>query len=391
MTSPTENATTPAHVRTRDLAEAAIDRYLRATTSGANWQEAFAAAHDGSTTAARAVESFAWSASGWMTTRQARADTVASLVAETALDEFQHLRETGMSEADAAAAAAGDSPVARHAVAGFLDRVNGGAPVEIALADAEHAAVEATAEVFASVDPEALRAAIDLVVGDTRDGSDDIDLTDENAIEQVRTGVTRDDVDATVTDAATLAAYYTVLDADPSEIEDALLQAEADRAAVPERAPEPGGWIDRHLTPQQPVVDADRGRPAAADAEQRYARMRALQEQHWTDDADVTDADADADTDGAEQTAVDSAGGAVMAEVDAVLDRIDAVLAEPELPPWDEQVARCGESVRAAADAVHRVEVADEDTERAERYAAWNAEDQTATDTAGADLDWGRR
>ncbi|MFI5606873.1 hypothetical protein [Amycolatopsis sp. NPDC051903] len=69
--------------------------------------------------------------------------------------------------------------------------------------------------------------------------------------------------------------------------------------------------------------------------------------------------------------------------VDALLGRIDDVLAEPEPTPLAEAVEECGQAVDEAADASHRIEVAGEDAERARRLARWSAEDETHESTEG--------
>ncbi|MFI5606874.1 hypothetical protein [Amycolatopsis sp. NPDC051903] len=96
----------------------------------------------------------------------------------------------------------------------------------------------------------------------------------------------------------------------------------------------------------------------------------------WETDVPAAQLLLDADT-----TAVES--GIASRDTAEVLDRIDGVLAEPEPSPLAEVVEQCGRAVDEASDATHRIAVIGADTERAQRLARWNADDQTHENTEG--------
>ncbi|NKQ57129.1 hypothetical protein HFP15_30090 [Amycolatopsis sp. K13G38] len=66
-------------------------------------------------------------------------------------------------------------------------------------------------------------------------------------------------------------------------------------------------------------------------------------------------------------------------DTDAVLERIDALLAEPKAAPLGQAVAECGHTVAAAEQALRQAEGAREDQARAERCARWSAADAAQT------------
>lgn len=261
-----------------------------------------------------------------------------------------------------------------------------------------------------------LRTAVDLVAADTRAEYDDPTLTDRAIVEMAR-NLRENEIDAVVENAETRAAYLTVLSAFSDDVEQVLATSREGIAdtlanwgqvngqeqlfAGELTLPDPSG-TDTTLPPA-PRAELDRADATAfwTEVGERYEALIAdgveatdAADRAWQDtstergvEPTSTVSNMDAAVYGPDHTDEDdevdgAAPPDVRAGTDAVLDRIDAVLAEPE------PVKQCGEAVRDAADAVQRVE----DVGHSERLAQWQAEDLTTTheDTVVLDCGGGR-
>ncbi|SFW50387.1 hypothetical protein [Amycolatopsis australiensis] len=121
--------------------QAGIDAYLAARAEGVEHLDALELAGDGPGVygaVAQFADDVERSEADLTTARDA---AVAGTVADAAIGQFLSLRNAGVDTDTATATAAGGDPVALHAIGGFVARVRNGAPEDIAEADAWAAAV----------------------------------------------------------------------------------------------------------------------------------------------------------------------------------------------------------------------------------------------------------
>ncbi|MFD5089004.1 hypothetical protein ACFWMR_00280 [Amycolatopsis thailandensis] len=180
---------------------------------------------------------------------------------------------------------------------------------------------------------------------------------------------------------------------------------EIEAPEVPEQAPRPGSWIARNLPARDdlPQMDLRAAIEAVAEhsrveddypgltARDAAATARELTtediyggiDNHATRAAYLTVLNAFTED-------IDQALGG-LDDTDVVLGRIDQVLADEDVEsPLADRVVECGHAVEAAESAVQHHENTVADTERAERCARWNVEDETDEDAAGDVDEWGR-
>ncbi|QRP46042.1 hypothetical protein [Amycolatopsis sp. FDAARGOS 1241] len=209
---------------------------------------------------------------------------------------------------------------------------------------------------------------------------------------------------------------------------------------VPEREPEPDGWIARNLPATPDLVVPDEYEPDYLTAEEDELEQLAFDNgeegtspytgmaapmvvnqsgvlRNWASESeavDITGMVDDGDDDvswpmlrstdptvaefretdvpavqlllDADTTAAES--GIANSDTAELLDRIDDVLAAPEPTPLAAVVERCGQAVDEASDALHRAEVTGEDAQRADRLSRWNADDQASPRTDDRSEGW---
>ncbi|TNC20896.1 prolipoprotein diacylglyceryl transferase [Amycolatopsis alkalitolerans] len=146
---------------------------------------------------------------------------------------------------------------------------------------------------------------------------------------------------------------------------------------VPEREPEPGSWIARNLPDRREYAVPEDYEPDVLTAEDDQAEQLAYDRAE--DGTEPYVGTADAAGPGSRSTSHDQAPSAE--DTDAVLDRIDEVLAEPDEAPLARAVAE-------ADQALHQAAITREDQDRAERCARWAGND--AVHTAVSDTSEGR-
>ncbi|MFD8500139.1 hypothetical protein [Amycolatopsis sp. NPDC059657] len=497
----------PQHVLADEIAYAAIGRYLELRADGVSADDAAHApdvvAH--SPIARQAVSRFDWAVESGMPVEAARVNIVAGIVAQTAMTEYQALRERGLDVEEAAQAAAGDSPIARDAVETLYVRLDMGWP----LAEAEESAANiAVYNAMALPDREPIVEPMRL--SDFTDGGLGADAWDPNATETV----TEDDeasriewwaavhdryeqlVDTRIDEATAADDAWEQITAErgpepprrPFGVhtdDDLVGEADVDDAdwasspppfpEVPERAPEAGSWIARNLpdapslaVPEdyEPAVLSteddeseqlayDRGDDGAglyiggADAmtirASRSAREAEDEAIEFVDDSEATfevgdivrnrrtgeemrinfrpqdfesfyyervshgsndepsrerdaggrlqdmieaadDEESDFDDDADSEPAGPTASAPDADTTDALLGRIDELLASPDAAPTVGDIDACDQAVRTAFEAFTTVKFADRAAEdeiaRRERLVFWNDEDAAEIDGA---------
>ncbi|MFD8492414.1 hypothetical protein [Amycolatopsis sp. NPDC059657] len=269
----------PQHVLADEIAYAAIGRYLELRADGVSADDAAHApdvvAH--SPIARQAVSRFDWAVESGMPVEAARVNIVAGIVAQTAMNEYQALRDGGLDAEEAAQAAAGDSPIARDAVETLLARLDIGWP----LAEAEEAAAN-NAVYNAMALPDREPVVEPLRLSDFTDADLGADAWDPNATEVVTEAAEASHaewwaavhdryeqlVDTRIDEAAAADDAWEQITAErgpepprrPFGVhtdDDLVGEADVDDAdwastpppfpEVPERAPEAGSWIARNL------------------------------------------------------------------------------------------------------------------------------------------------
>ncbi|MER7861692.1 hypothetical protein ABTX61_21475 [Amycolatopsis japonica] len=259
-----------------------------------------------------------------------------------------------------------------------------------------------------------LRTAIELVAEDSRIESGNEGLTARDATVAARE-LTEEDVHGVVESDATRAAYLTVINAFDADVDRAL----AALPTVPSNDGQASAW---------PVVDQDETAGAVVAADETVARI----DQVLTEDADGAVSEEDAEEQYIEQRRASlraelaaAADGmtvedarAIVRQADGLEDHlsscsqdvsqcstcsqhehetsdfwtVDVPAARQRLAnaPLVDRVAECGRAVEEVEDAVQHHDPADEDTERAERCARWNADD-AADERADDDTEgWGQ-
>ncbi|WP_340686365.1 hypothetical protein LCL61_08750 [Amycolatopsis coloradensis] len=258
-----------------------------------------------------------------------------------------------------------------------------------------------------------LRTALDLVAVHSRVEEDNPALTARDAAAMARE-LDVEDIYGGVDEPTARAAYLTVLNAFDADIDEALAQ----ESIAPSGDGQASEW---------PVVEQDETSHVAADTDDVVARID--QVLHEDADGDLSEEDAEEQyieqrrasvraelAAAAEGMTVEDAR-ALVREADGIEEHlsscgqdvsqcgtcsqqehdtgdfwsVDVPAARQRLAntPLVGRVAECGRAVEEVEDAVQQHDPTDEDAERAERCARWNAEDaaeQTADDTEG----WGQ-
>lgn len=141
-----------------------------------------------------------------------------------------------------------------------------------------------------------------------------------------------------------------------------------ERVPEADRAPDAGSWLARNLPAR--VDDLGEEELDAIFSEGQVIEFP----ESWTRERDAGDELQDWIE--AREDELEAVEGD---ETDFVLDLIDGVLAEENAyAALEKRMAECARTVHAVEDVVHRGDLADEDTERAERCARWNTEDAAA-------------
>ncbi|UUV34305.1 hypothetical protein NQK81_12910 [Amycolatopsis roodepoortensis] len=154
-----------------------------------------------------------------------------------------------------------------------------------------------------------------------------------------------------------------------------------------DRAPEPGSWIDRNFpaqaaeSPDVPMYERDAGDRLQDWIEEREDELEA-------DERDATEQVLD-DID---DVLAEERGYALIEKERARRENAasDADTAENAEPPLADRIAECERAVEAVANFVPHHETSDEDSERAERCARWNAEDAAAEQAVEKTEGWGQ-